>query len=257
MVCSQPFHGDGVSICTSGLGTRYGRLDAKCVRNLPLGGAVAIPLGFFIKFPVTRLTTSDLSVVQRILNIDLVGFFVFAAACVMLLLGLEWGGDTYPWSSATVIGLISGGLATFVCLAGWFVYKGDAALVPPRLSKNRINVAIAITSFVQSGGVLTASYWLPIWFQSIKNASPLSSGVMVLPTVISQLVASLVCGALVQRTGYYLPEVVGGNSLVVVGAALMSTMKPDTTEGEWIGYQILLGAGRGFVLQLVCFESSC
>lgn len=257
MVCSQLFHGGGVSTCKSGLGGRCGRLGAKYIRNLPLGAAVAIPLGLFIKFPVTRLTTSDLSVVERILKIDLVGFFLFAAACIMLLLGLEWGGDTYPWSSARVLGLIIGGVLTFACLARWFVYKGDSALVPPRLSKNRINVAIAVTSFMQSGGVFTASYWLPIWFQGIKNVSPLSSGIMLLPTVISQLITSLVCGALVQRTGYYLPEVVGGNSLVVVGAALMSTMKPNTSEGEWIGYQILVGAGRGFVLQLVCLEPNC
>jgi len=221
---------------------------------LPLGGAAAILLGVFVKLPVKRLTTSNLTIIQRILTIDFIGFFIFAAACIMLLLGLQWGGHTYPWNSATVIGLICGGIVAFVCLIGWFIYKGEKALIPPRLSKNRINAAIAITAFAQSGGIYTSSYWLPIWFQGVKGVSPLASGIMILPTVISQLFASVSCGILVQKTGYYLPEVVGGNALVAAGAALISTLQPDSTEGQWIGYQILLGAGRGFVMQLVSYD---
>ncbi|PVH87890.1 MFS general substrate transporter [Cadophora sp. DSE1049] len=219
--------------------------------NLPLGGLVAIVLGFFMKLPVSRLTTTELTVLQRIMTIDIAGFFGFASGCIMLLLGLEWGGDKFAWNSATVIGLLCGGGTMFVCLVGWFIYQGDAALIPPRLSKDRINVAIGITAFVQSGGVFTAAYWLPIWFQGVKGASPISSGTMILPSVISQLIAGVFCGGLVQKIGYYLPEVIGGNCLVVAGAALMSTMRPDTSMGQWIGYQILLGTGRGFVMQLL------
>ncbi|KAH7369740.1 major facilitator superfamily domain-containing protein [Rhexocercosporidium sp. MPI-PUGE-AT-0058] len=219
--------------------------------NLPLGGVVAIVLGFFIKFPVKRLTTTELTVLQRIMTIDIVGFLGFASACVLLLLGLEQGGDTYAWNSATVIGLLCGGAVMFAGLIGWFIHRGDAALIPPRLSRDRINLAIGITAFVQSGGVFTAAYWLPIWFQGVKGASPLSSGTMILPSVISQLIASLICGGLVQKTGYYLPEVIGGNCLVLAGAALMSSMQPGTPMGNWIGYQILLGTGRGFVMQLL------
>ncbi|KAK9490422.1 major facilitator superfamily domain-containing protein [Lipomyces doorenjongii] len=219
--------------------------------NLPLGGVVAIPFGLFIKLPVTRLTTSNVTVVQKILTIDLIGFLGFASASVMCLLGLEWGGETYPWNSATVIGLLCGGFMCFICLCGWFAYRGDSALIPPRLVKDRINCAIALTAFTQSGGTYTAQYWLPIWFQGVKGASPIASGIMILPMIISQFIASVSCGILVQKTGYYLPEVIGGNALVAVGAALMSTMKPDTSEGQWIGYEILIGAGRGFVLQLL------
>ncbi|KAH8815994.1 major facilitator superfamily domain-containing protein [Xylogone sp. PMI_703] len=243
--------GQTIGPIIGGLLTTYASWRWCFYINLPIGGAVIIPLSLFVKFPVTRLTTSNLTVIQRILSIDLIGFFTFAVSCVMFLLGLEWGGDTYPWKSSTVIGLLCGGILGFICLGGWFVYKGDAALIPPRLMKDRINLALSFTAFLQSGGVLIASYWLPIWFQGVKGASPLSSGIRILPMVISQFVASIVCGGLVQKTGYYLPEVVGGNAIVAVGAALLSTMKPDTTEGQWIGYQILLGTGRGFVMQLL------
>lgn len=192
-----------------------------------------------------------MSLLEKVLDIDLVGFAGVAAASTMFLIGLQWGGTKYPWNSATVIGLICGGVATFAAVGGWLAYKGESALLPLRLLKNRINIMITITSFVQSGGTLTALYWLPVWFQAIKNTNALQSGVMILPLILSQLVASVACGAIVQKTGYYLPEVILGNALVAVGAGLTSTFSPTSSLGEIIGYQILMGAGRGFVLQLV------
>ena len=211
--------------------------------------------GFFVKLPITHLTSSDLKFHQKILTIDLAGFFGLALSCIMLLLGLEYGGSTYPWDSATVIGLLCGGTVGIICLIGWFIYKRDGALIPPRLLRNRINASIGITSFLQGGCIYISSYWLPIWFQGVKQASPIGSGVMILPTIISQFVAAVICGALVQRLGYYLPEVIFGNSMIAAGAALMTVMTPDTTEAMWIGFQILLGVGRGFVLQLVTLLS--
>ncbi|KAI2604641.1 MFS general substrate transporter [Hypoxylon sp. NC1633] len=219
--------------------------------NLPLGGVVIFLFVFIAKLPVSRLTETRASLRERVLDIDLIGFATFAAAAVIFLIALQWGGTDYPWSSPTVIGLLCGGVAGFGVLGVWFAYKGEKALLPPRLLRDRINIMITITSFVQSGGTITALYWLPVWFQAIQGANALRSGIMILPLILSQLVASVVCGAVVQRTGYYLPEVILGNALVAIGAGLTSTFNPDTSIGAIIGYQLFLGAGRGFVIQLL------
>ncbi|KAI6082491.1 MFS general substrate transporter [Hypoxylon rubiginosum] len=219
--------------------------------NLPIGGLVVFLFLFVVRLPIPTLLKKKMSLLEKVLDIDLVGFAGVAAASTMFLIGLQWGGTKYPWNSATVIGLICGGVATFAAVGGWLAYKGESALLPLRLLKNRINIMITITSFVQSGGTLTALYWLPVWFQAIKNTNALQSGVMILPLILSQLVASVACGAIVQKTGYYLPEVILGNALVAVGAGLTSTFSPTSSLGEIIGYQILMGAGRGFVLQLL------
>ncbi|KAI1454871.1 MFS general substrate transporter [Annulohypoxylon moriforme] len=227
--------------------------------NLLVGGLVVFLFVFVVRLPVSRLSEVQTSLVQRVLDIDFVGFVFFAAASLMLLIGLQWGGTEYPWNSPTVIGLMCGGAATFGILGFWFAHKGEKALLPPRLLRNRINTMITITSFVQSGGSINALYWLPVWFQAIQGADALRSGVMILPLILSQLVASVICGALVQRTGYYLPEVIGGNALVAIGAGLTSTFTPTTSLGNIIGYQILMGAGRGFVLQLLvtAIQANC
>jgi hypothetical protein len=44
---------------------------------------------------------------------------------------------------------------------------------------------------------------------------------------------------------------------MTVGNGLVSTFKPSTTVANWIGFQIVLGAGRGLGLQTVGIRDEC
>ncbi|KAK8031585.1 hypothetical protein PG990_001319 [Apiospora arundinis] len=234
--------------------------------NLPLGGAVMIFIGLFVKIPSidasarpttggnTAASATDtaepLTLYEKLVQIDLVGLLTFVLATALFLIGLQWGGTAYPWGSGMVIGFMAGGLVCFALLVIWFRHKGNAALIPTRFFRVRVLNMIAITAVAQAGGTFTALYWYPVWFQAVKGASALQSGVMLLPMILSQLVFSLVSGGLVQKTGYYLPEVIAGNVLMAIGGGLTTMFVPSTGSGEWIGYQILVGAGRGLALQV-------
>ena len=52
------------------------------------------------------------------------------------------------------------------------------------------------------------------------------------------------------RIGYYLPFAVASGVLTILGSGLTTTFTPTTTVGVWIGYQIIMGAGRGIGLQI-------
>ena len=54
----------------------------------------------------------------------------------------------------------------------------------------------------------------------------------------------------VVRVGYYLPFAVASAALSMVGLGLATTFTPITATGAWIGYQIIMGAGRGMGLQI-------
>lgn len=58
---------------------------------------------------------------------------------------------------------------------------------------------------------------------------------------------------IVGKLGYYLPVSLVGAVLIAIGNGLLSTFDPNTSTGKWIGYQILVGAGQGGALQMVCF----
>lgn len=87
--------------------------------------------------------------------------------------------------------------------------------------------------------------YLPIWFQAIEGISAVDSGIHLLPMVMPIVVASIITGQLVSRIGYYTPFMIFGVCLTAVGAGLLTTLEIDTSEGKWIGFQIVYGFGLG------------
>ncbi|KAJ2982136.1 hypothetical protein NQ176_g1594 [Zarea fungicola] len=184
-------------------------------------------------------------------RLDLLGCFaMFVPACVMILLGLSWGGQRLSWGSSTVIGLLCGGFGLSVVFGFWQRYKQDKALIPPSIFLQPVVFFGCLVSFLQGGAFLEMGYYMPLWFQSVRHASPLSSGLMLLPTMISQIIASMVSGYMIKHIAYTIPWALLGNVFIAVGAGLMITWRADTNEGTWIGYQIFVGAGRGLALQM-------
>jgi hypothetical protein len=55
---------------------------------------------------------------------------------------------------------------------------------------------------------------------------------------------------LVTKMGYYLPFCVAAGGLATVGHGMLSMLSPSSSTGEWIGYQIIVGFGRGLGLQM-------
>ncbi len=88
-------------------------------------------------------------------------------------------------------------------------------------------------------------YYLPIWFQAIKGASAISSGIHLLPMIIPIVMASIMTGQLVSRIGYYTPFMIFGVCFAAIGSGLLTILKTNTTAGLWIGFQILYGFGLG------------
>ncbi|KAF4465823.1 trichothecene efflux pump [Fusarium albosuccineum] len=89
--------------------------------------------------------------IQQTKELDWVGMFLFLSGCVLFLIGLSWGGTTYPWKSAEVLCTLVIGIAT---LAGFFVYEGFFCrvqpLMPPRVFKNIGFVAVVCCATVAS-----------------------------------------------------------------------------------------------------------
>lgn len=98
--------------------------------------------------------------------------------------------------------------------------------------------------------MLVLNYFLPIYFQAVRGASPTMSGVDLLPSIISQMIFAIVSGVLVRKVGYFLPFSIACGVLTAISAGLLSTLDPHTSVGEWIGYQILGGVGRGCGIQM-------
>lgn len=72
---------------------------------------------------------------------------------------------------------------------------------------------------------------------------------MLLPTELGMVICSLLGGALVTVVGYYTPFLILSSVTTTIGAGMLSTLKPNSGIGKWLGYQLLLSAGTGLGAQ--------
>lgn len=166
--------------------------------NLPCGAVTAILLIIFLKVPnrPDEEARSNTPITEKLAKLDLPGFAIFLPAILMLLLAIQWGGNQYPWKSATIIGLLCGCIGTLVVFGAWQWHQGDVASIPPRiiLQRNILSGALVISCIM--GSIQLIAYYLPVWFQVSKGVSPTKSGIMLLPAIISNSLMSMISGVL-------------------------------------------------------------
>lgn len=149
-----------------------------------------------------RQAVASLGWKERIKEFDLYGTAVFIPAIICLLLALQWGGTKYPWGSGRIIALfvIFGiMIAVFIAIQFW---KQDSATIPPSIMKKRSMAAASWFSFTLGSFFLLLVYFLPIWFQAVKGASAVKSGIMNLPMVLTLVLVSIASGIGVTVVGY-------------------------------------------------------
>ncbi|KAL2194039.1 major facilitator superfamily domain-containing protein [Corynascus similis CBS 632.67] len=217
--------------------------------NLPVGAVTMVVIWWFFPDPKRERAGTGDSFWQRIMRFDPLGTTVFMPGVISLLLALQWGGTTYAWNSWRVILLFCFfGVLILIFIIVQF-RQGDLATVPPRIFIKRSVWSSGFFIMCLGGAFLGSVYYLPIWFQAVKDASAVQSGIMNLPMLVAVVLLSVVAGAAVTAWGYYTPFMIAGGALAAVGYGLTILFEPDTGSGKWIGYQILLGAGLGMSFQ--------
>lgn len=66
-----------------------------------------------------------------------------------------------------------------------------------------------------------------------------------IPYLVFNTVVAILTGIYVNRTGYYYYIMWIGPVVYAIGCGLLSTLGINSTVGQWLGYQILAGIGRG------------
>jgi MFS transporter, DHA2 family, glioxin efflux transporter len=187
---------------------------------------------------------------EKILQMDLMGTALAMGCIISYILAMQYGGQTKPWKSSTVVGLLVGFVLLAIAFGTWEYFQGERAAVPPRLIADRNVWVPSFYGLFFAGSYFIAIYYLPIYFQSVDNVNPIQSGVRNLPLIIAVTIAVILSGGLVSKTGVATPFMVVGATLSTIGAGLLYTLSIGTPTGKWIGYQILAGFGWGFSYQV-------
>lgn len=217
--------------------------------NLPIGAVTIFIIALILKANPPPNPSPARTLKDRFDQLDPFGTLAFLPSIVCLILALQWGGTIYAWNNGRIIALfvVFGVLMiAFVLVQRW---KEETASVPPRLAKMRSIGAGFWFSLCVGGSMMLFVYYLPIWFQAIKGATAVKSGIMNIPLVLALVASSIIAGICVSKIGYFTPFMILGSILMSVGAGLLTTFKTTTNHPEWIGYQVVLGFGIGFGMQ--------
>ncbi|CRG86134.1 Putative HC-toxin efflux carrier TOXA [Talaromyces islandicus] len=217
--------------------------------NLPIGAVTLLIISLILKASPPPHPSPAKTMKERLDQLDPFGTLAFLPGIVCLILALQWGGTTYAWSNGRIIALFV--LFGVLMIAFVFVqrWKQETASVPPRLAKMRSIGAGFWFSLCVGGSMMLFVYYLPIWFQAIKGASAVKSGIMNIPLVLALVLGSIIAGAMVSKIGYFTPFMILGSTVMSIGAGLLTTFTTTTNHPMWIGYQVVLGLGIGLGMQ--------
>ncbi|KAK5998047.1 Efflux pump dotC [Cladobotryum mycophilum] len=220
--------------------------------NLPITGFAMALLIIFLPGGINQI-----SIMTGLRKIDWSGTILIVSGTVMFLLGLEFGGVSFPWSSPTVICLIVFGFALWVAfiINEWKWAKHP--ITPLRLFRHKSNVAALGVCFLHGMVFIAGPYYLPLYFQTVLGASPMMSGVYLLPYFTLLSVAAGGVSIYIKKTGKYLPPIYGGLFIMTLGHALLIDLPAHHNWAKIIIYQMIAGFGCGPVFQspLIALQS--
>jgi len=213
---------------------------------------------FYLNLPVTaiafvlvliflRVSTPRVTFAHSIKRIDWIGILVVAGSSASLTLALTWGGLRFQWRSPEVlipllIGIIA--LATFFAIEKYWSIE---PMIPWCVLNNRTSISGYLGTAFHGTVSFVAIFFLPVYFQAVKGASPLQSGIDILGMAMFITPASIVCGVTVQIWRCYRPQNYLGWALIITGFSVLTILDIDSTKTKYIGCQIIVGVGLGIV----------
>ena len=212
--------------------------------NLPISGVTFVLLLLYLDVhnPRTKLS-------EGVRAVDWFGTASILAVTLLLLVGLDFGGAIFPWNSPKVICLIVFG----TLMIGFFLFSEQRLAKYPLMSlavfTNWSNNATFIVVFTHGMVLIGIEYYLPLYFQSVLQVSPLRSGVLLLPLIVMQAALEIMAGVLIHRTGRYREFIWAGTTLMTLGTGLYINFGTDTSVAVVVGLEIVGAFGPALLFQ--------
>ncbi|QNA78373.1 MFS transporter [Streptomyces sp. So13.3] len=225
-----------------------------------VGGVITDSLGwrwaFYLNLPLGLIALAwcwsmlHLSRKRADARIDYLGAALLTLTITALVLLATWGGTTYAWSSPRIllcIAAAAGGIPLFL----WSQSIAREPVLPLRIFRERNMILASFLALVVGVAMFGAVSFLPLYQQTVQSASASNSGLLLLPMMIPIVLVSQVAGRVMSKTGKYKVFPILGAACLTLGSVLLSTMDTSTGRATACLYMAVLGAGLGFLMQMV------
>ena len=202
--------------------------------NLPLGLLALAVIGFALESRPERVSH----------RIDYMGFVLLTAALSAFVLATSLGGNTFPWLSVQIIGLIAlsvVALAVFI----WAESRAAEPVLPLQLFRNNTFVVTNAIGFLVGMAMFGSITFLPLYLQIAKGVSPTGSALQLLPMMVGLIGSSMLSGFIMSKTGRYKLLPTAASGILFIGLLLLSMMQLATPDWQIAIYMFIVGVGIG------------
>jgi MFS family permease len=200
----------------------------------------AVAVAYLVKVPPKQ---SDKSFLARI---DFLGAFLTVSFLVLLLLGLNSGGNIVPWKHPLPLTTLPLSAIAFVAFLVW-ESKAKQPIIPVKLLTSRTVFAACICNLLCTMVVMTGLFYVPLFLQVLGSSST-EAGLQILPSPIGVSVGSLGSGFIMKRTGKYVRLAVFSVLFIVKGVIILTQLTPESPPTLISVGLFLVGAGYGSML---------
>jgi EmrB/QacA subfamily drug resistance transporter len=204
--------------------------------NLPFGAIAVAAIHF--EFPHMKP--------GRVMHqLDWGGFATLIGWIVPLLLALTWA-TQYGWTATRVVSLL---VVSAVMLVALLYNESRAAepIIPLAFFRDPVIAVCSLAAFLLGVGMFGTIIYLPLFMQGVLGVSATQSGNLLTPLLMGVVVASIVGGQTISRTGEYKMLGVAGSVLVAVGMILFARMNATTVRLYVAWAMVVAGFGMGLL----------
>lgn len=193
---------------------------------------------------------SDKSYVARI---DFLGALLTCSFLILLLLGLNTGGNTVPWIHPLPLTTIP---LSIVCFASfiWWEGKVKQPIIPVKLLRDRTVLSACAASLFISMLLMATTFYVPLYLQVLGDSTTVA-GLKFLPSPLGGSIGALGTGYAMAWTGKYRPFGIIGALILIVGTVLF-TLQDENSPG-YLPSVALFFVGWGFSTVLTIATVSC
>ncbi|KAK2592306.1 hypothetical protein QQS21_009996 [Conoideocrella luteorostrata] len=183
----------------------------------PLCCIAWIAVYFVVKVPGPP---SD-SLLNKVRRIDFLGALVLTLAIVAMLLGLDSGSNSGWLQIATVVPLC---LAPALIAAFMFIEARIAKhpFAPYRIIFHSSLFKNYAANFCNTASQMSIFFFAPLYFQAVLDYNATSSGVFLVPGMATSVIATMVTGWIIKRTGRFYALNIVSHTTLVLGVILLA-----------------------------------
>lgn len=207
----------------------------------------AVAVAFLVKVPPKQ---SDKSYLARI---DFGGVFLTSSFLVLLLLGLNSGGNLVPWVHPLPLTTIPLSILTFAGFLYW-ESKARQPIIPVRLLMDRTVLSACLCNLLSTMVVIAGIFYVPLYLQVIGNSTT-RAGLQILPAPVGISIGSIGSGYIMKKTGKYTKLGIASLLILILGIVLFVAQSEHSP--LWLTSVAFFFTGAGYGAMLTTTLLAC